>query len=832
MGRIEVAVAAPLVNTLSYSFDPEVEGNPVGRRVLVRMGAQKLTGYVLGLLPEDTVSYRILPVLHFLDDEPLFPENLVEFFKWIAKYYHYPIGEVIKTALPSGTALRSRKIVKLTPSGKTNLLSWPTDIPEEPNWFTVLLQNGSLTPVVSKTVLHSSNFRKVIAEMQEKEWIQVDDILDKQKTFEKRELCYSITKNIPLPELSDENNRAILNESAKQIVDGKPLSVPIVRTLMCLSKLSKEQGGQQIAAKDVRKMYSGASKALKELKERNLVTEEKRRVYRNPFGETLVHYTSPKTLSEEQNQVLGQILPALNKQIYKPFMLHGVTGCGKTEVYLQATAETLKQGRDVLILVPEIALATQLEAHFVSRFGDKVLLLHSGLSTGERFDQWALAANGKGKIVIGARSAVFAPLADPGLIVVDEEHDNAYKQADGFRYHGRDLAVLRGRYNNAVVILGSGTPGITSFYNAKSGRFQLLTMAKRIENRSLPHVTLVDLRDEKQKVKGKAIGRKLHLELDLNLAQQKQSILLLNRRGFSSIYLCKDCGEPVKCLHCHVSLTYHKQRAHLVCHYCGYSLHENIVCGSCRSANLTPVGFGTERIELELNETFPDARIARIDSDTATDRRKFMALLKKMHDCEIDILIGTQMIAKGHDFPNVTLVGVIWADGGLNMPDYRGAEKTYQLLSQVTGRAGRGESPGRVIVQTLRPEHYAIQLARDHDFERLFEKEMEIRKNPMFPPYLRMINIKISGSNEGQVQTASKRIATMCLAEKIAGVDILGPAPAPIDRIRDRYRWQVLLKGSETVNLHRMCSLVTDKQSTLAKGDVRIAIDVDPESMM
>lgn len=591
MGRIEVAVAAPLVNTLSYSFDPEVEGNPVGRRVLVRMGAQKLTGYVLGLLPEDTVSYRILPVLHFLDDEPLFPENLVEFFKWIAKYYHYPIGEVIKTALPSGTALRSRKIVKLTPSGKTNLLSWPTDIPEEPNWFTVLLQNGSLTPVVSKTVLHSSNFRKVIAEMQEKEWIQVDDILDKQKTFEKRELCYSITKNIPLPELSDENNRAILNESAKQIVDGKPLSVPIVRTLMCLSKLSKEQGGQQIAAKDVRKMYSGASKALKELKERNLVTEEKRRVYRNPFGETLVHYTSPKTLSEEQNQVLGQILPALNKQIYKPFMLHGVTGCGKTEVYLQATAETLKQGRDVLILVPEIALATQLEAHFVSRFGDKVLLLHSGLSTGERFDQWALAANGKGKIVIGARSAVFAPLADPGLIVVDEEHDNAYKQADGFRYHGRDLAVLRGRYNNAVVILGSGTPGITSFYNAKSGRFQLLTMAKRIENRSLPHVTLVDLRDEKQKVKGKAIGRRLHHELESNLAQQKQSILLLNRRGFSSIYLCKDCGEPVKCLHCHVSLTYHKQRAHLVCHYCGYSLHENIVCGSCRSANLTPVGF-------------------------------------------------------------------------------------------------------------------------------------------------------------------------------------------------------------------------------------------------
>lgn len=835
MSRIEVAVAAPLFHTLSYSFDPEMDGDPVGRRVLVRMGAQQVTGYVLGLLPEEDVSYRILPVIRFLDDKLLFPENLVPFFRWIADYYHFPIGEVVKTALPGGLTLRNRNILRLTDEGVKALGSWPVTDTPEPDWFAALLEKQELNPVLTKKVSTDSGWKKLIKEWKDDGLVETIKVLDKSRISEKLELCYILQTHIDLPESleGDEGKRA-LKEAARQEIDGKPLRLPLVKTLVIMKRLSREQGQEAVSAKDVRKLYSGASKALKELEKRNLIRAEKRRIYRNPFGETLTHFPKPENLSEEQEEVLGKIIPALQEQTFTPFLLHGVTGCGKTEVYLRAAEHALQQGRDVLILVPEIALATQLEAHFVSRFGDLVVLLHSGLSPGERFDQWSLAASGQGKIVIGARSAIFAPLNNPGLIVVDEEHDSAYKQEDGLRYHGRDLAILRARYNDAVVILGSGTPTITSFASSRNGKFQLLTMSKRVENRPLPDVSIVDLREKSEKKRGEAIGLKLGKELAANLEQKKQSILLLNRRGFSSIYLCRDCGEPVRCLHCHVSLTYHKKRAKLVCHYCGYSLMENVVCGSCRSTDLTPVGFGTERIETEIREKFPDASVARIDSDTAADRRKFLTLLKKMHQQEIDILIGTQMIAKGHDFPHVTLVGVIWADGGLSMPDYRGAERTYQLLSQVTGRAGRGESPGRVIIQTLRPEHYAIQLARAHDYSQLFDKEMEIRKNPMFPPYLRMINLKISGSSEGQVQETAAQVAKLCrtCCSQANKIEILGPAPAPIDRIRDRFRWQVLLKGTESVLLHEVCGKLLDKQSMLAKGDIRIAIDVDPESMM
>ncbi len=837
MSRIEVAVAAPLFHTLSYSYDPEVNGDPVGRRVLVRMGAQKVTGYVLGLLPEEDVSYRILPVSRFLDDKLLFPANLVPFFRWIADYYHYPIGEVVKTALPGGLTLRNRKVMRLTSAGREMLDCWPLADTPEPDWFSTLLEKKKLSPASTKQITRDNKWKKLLKEWKDSGLLEIDEVLDRDKVSEKLELCYSRQTSMDLPKcIEGEKGREALKDAAKQEVDGERLSVPLVRTLVCLSRLSEEQGQEAVAARDLRKAYSGASKALKELEKRNFVHAEKRRIYRNPFGETLTYFPKPDNLSDEQENVLTEILSALQQQTFTTFLLHGVTGCGKTEVYLRAAEQTLKQGRDVLILVPEIALATQLEAHFISRFGDQVVLLHSGLSPGERFDQWSLAASGQGKIVIGARSAVFAPLNDPGLIVVDEEHDSAYKQEDGLRYHGRDLAILRARYNNAVVLLGSGTPTITSFASAENGKFQLLTMSRRVADRPLPEVSIVDLREQREKKKGEAIGLKLKKELQVNLEQKKQSILLLNRRGFSSIYLCRDCGEPVKCMHCHVSLTYHKKKAKLVCHYCGYALRENVVCGTCRSEKLIPVGFGTERIEMEIKENFPDARVARIDSDTAADRRKFMALLRKMHQREIDILIGTQMIAKGHDFPHVTLVGVIWADGGLNMPDFRGAERTYQLLSQVTGRAGRGDSPGRVIIQTLRPEHYAIQLAQAHDYTGLYEKEMGIRQNPMFPPYLRMINLKISGSSEEQVQATAGQVAELCRASssqtETKRVEVLGPAPAPIDRIRDRYRWQVLLKGMESTPLHEVCRKLLDKQSTLAKGDIRIAIDVDPESMM
>ncbi|MCF8055665.1 MAG: primosomal protein N' [Desulfocapsa sp.] len=833
MPRIEVAVAAPLLHTLSYAFDFETDGDPVGRRVLVHLGRQRVTGYVLGVVPEEDVSYRILPVIRFLDDEPLFPENLVPFYRWIADYYHHPIGEVIKTALPGGLTQRNRKILALTEGGKESLASWPLPDVVEPDWFAVLQEKNELSPAVTKKLLADKVYKQLVSKWQEEGTVAFNDVLDRVKTGQKHELCYVRKIELDLPDsIEGEEGRKALKSAARQKFEDRSLTVPLIRTLFHHTQLAVEQGQEAVAASDLRKIYSGASKALKELEVLGIVSSVMRRIYRNPFGKTLTNFPKPKRLSQEQSQVLAAILPALQQKTFSPFLLHGVTGCGKTEVYLRAAEETLALGRDVLILVPEIALATQLESHFVSRFGDQVILLHSGLSPGERFDQWSLAVNGSGRVVIGARSAVFAPLHDPGLIVVDEEHDSAYKQDDGLRYQGRDLAILRARFSGSVVVLGSGTPAITSYASGKSGKFQLLTMSKRVENRPLPTVTVVDLREKKEQKRGEAIGLRLQKALAANLEQGQQSILLLNRRGFSAIYLCSDCGEPVRCRHCHVSLTYHKNKAKLVCHYCGYSLRENTTCSACRSDKLLPVGFGTERIEQEINEKFPEARVARIDSDTAADRRKFLALLKQMHDREIDILVGTQMIAKGHDFPHVTLVGVIWADGGLNMPDYRGAERTYQLLSQVAGRAGRGDIPGRVIVQTLRPEHYAVQFARDHKYEQLYEKEMGIRQNPMFPPYLRMVNVRISGSSEVQVQSTSTKIVELCNACRQKGVEVLGPAPAPIDRVRDRYRWQILLKGPEIKPLHTVCRKIIEEESGLRKGDIRIAIDVDPESMM
>jgi primosomal protein N' (replication factor Y) len=833
MSRIEVAVAAPLFHTLSYSCDIEEVGDPVGRRVLVPMGRQRVTGYVLGLLPQEDVTYRILPILKFLDEQYLFPPNLVPFFRWIADYYHFPIGEVIKTALPGGLTQRNRKVLMVSDVGRDQFTKWSDESVAEPDWYDKFLKQGKLNPALTKKILADRPLSNIVNGWKDKGMVQLVDALDKVKIAEKRELCYQQSIDIALPEcIEGDIGKKELNAFAGKEIDGKILSVPLVRTLCILRSLAREHGVDVIAASDIRKQYSGALKTLKELERRGLVSSLQRRVYRNPFGETLAFFPEPENLSSEQEQVLSELTPAISQNEYATFLLHGVTGCGKTEVYLQAAARTLELGRDVLVLVPEIALATQLEAHFVSRFGDQVVLLHSGLSTGERFDQWSLAASGKAKIVIGARSAVFAPLQNPGLIVVDEEHDSAYKQEDGLRYQGRDLAILRAHFNKAVVVLGSGTPAVSSYAKTESSKFSLLSMTKRVENRPLPEVTIVDLRNKTAKKRGDAIGVQLQKELEQNLHEKKQSILLLNRRGFSSIYLCRDCGEPVTCRHCHVSLTYHKRQAKLICHYCGFSLQENVICASCKSHNLIPVGFGTERVEQEIVEKFPDARVARIDSDTATDRRKFMTLLKRMHNRDIDILIGTQMIAKGLDFPHVTLVGVIWADGGLSIPDYRGAERTYQLLSQVTGRAGRGKYPGRVIVQTLRPEHYAIRLAQKHDYLSLYEKEMEIRKNPMFPPFLRMVNLKVSGSKEEQVQATAAQVAKLCRVVGGKKVEVLGPAPSPIDRIRDRYRWQVLLKGQERSILHEMCLKLIEQYSALTKGDLRISIDVDPESMM
>ncbi len=844
MIHLEVAVAAPLEQTLTYCL-AEITDNGataelcrtyVGRRVLVSLGNRRVTGYVLAVVPiVENVPYKIRKIGAFLDEYSLFHENSVPFYRWVANYYHYPLGLVIKTALPGG--LTPKSVKKLVLKGDAdNFLAFfsPADIPA---WAKKIATSGELGAAETAKILRDREAKKTVGRLVNNDTIGMIDVMASDGVQEKNEICYGMSSPDFLPPTElDAAPEGIKEYQQKMSRDaGVDLKISEVKALYSLQQLSQKKNCPTIALKDLRHDYGGAPKALVSLEEKQIVVRSNQRVMRSPFGEQLHHYPRPEILTPGQQTVLDSILPAIRARSFHPFLLHGVTGCGKTEVYLRAAEQTLAIGRDVIILVPEIALATQLEAHLLSRFGDLVVLLHSGMSEAERFDQFYLALTGKAKVVIGARSALFAPCRDPGLIVVDEEHDAGFKQDDSFRYHGRDLAVLRAKYHDAVVLLGSATPSITSFAHAQSGKYTLLTMKDRVGKRSLPVVTVVDLNKDKAKETKGIIKKELHEKLAANLARGKQSILLLNRRGFSTVMLCRDCGTPVQCSHCHVSLTLHKGRNQLICHYCGFSMVHNSVCLQCRSTDLIPAGYGTERVEEEVVALFPDARVKRLDSDTASDRRKFLAILAQMHDKKIDILIGTQMIAKGHHFPDVTLVGVVWADGGMSMPDFRAAERTFQLITQVIGRAGRGDEPGEVIIQTMRPDHYAIAYSRDHQYNKMFGHEMKLRRHPAFPPYLRLTALRLQGRVEKAVQQSTARLAGFCrqtVKKEKFNIETLGPAPAPLDKIKDNYRWQILLKGKNTDEMHALCTAIKGVRQELVGNQCTLVIDVDPENMM
>ncbi len=843
MIHVEVAVAVPLEQTLTYclpeSTDLEVYKDHrqryIGRRVLVALGKRKVTGYIVEITTIiEKTSYRIREISAFLDEYPLFHENSVPFYRWVANYYHYPLGLVIKTALPGGLTPRSQNKIILKTNRDDFLALFETEIPP---WARNLATKGELGVVESAAILSDRKSKGLVARLVGKDAVSIVNVVAKDSVREKSEVCYAFRSAYQFaPKEIDRSPEGLKEYKQKVILDtGIDLKLSEVKALYSLQVLTQSKNRQAIALKDLRHDYPGASKALIALEEKKIVVSSSQRVFRSPFGEQLKHYPRPDCLTLEQQTVLDSIRPAIRAKQFSPFLLHGVTGCGKTEVYLRAAEETLALGRDVIILVPEIALATQLEAHLISRFGDLVVLLHSGMSASERFDQFYLALTGKAKVVIGARSALFAPFRDPGLIVVDEEHDAGFKQDDSFRYHGRDLAVLRAKHHDAVVILGSATPSITSYAHAQSGKYTLLTMKERVGKRSLPVVSVVDLNKKQAKDTKGIIKPELQEKLATNLAKGKQSILLLNRRGFSAVVLCRDCGTPVQCSHCHVSLTLHKDRNRLICHYCGFSIANKNTCLQCGSTDLVPAGFGTERVEEEVLELFPQARIKRLDSDTASDRKKFLTLLSKMHEGEIDILIGTQMIAKGHHFPNVTLVGVVWADGGMSMPDFRAAERTFQLITQVIGRAGRGEHPGEVIIQTMRPDHYAIVYSRDHLYGKMFEHEMRLRQHPAFPPYLRLTALRFQGCVESDVQQAAVRVAKFCrqtVKKEKFRIETLGPAPSPLDKIKDNYRWQILLKGGNTDQMHALCAALTGARQALVGKECTLAIDVDPENMM
>ncbi len=552
-------------------------------------------------------------------------------------------------------------------------------------------------------------------------------------------------------------------------------------------------------------------------------------------------------LTRHQRKACDLVFPAIEQKRYLPVLLHGVTGSGKTEVYLRAARHCLDSGRRALIMVPEISMTAQTVGRFTSRFGSDVTVLHSGLTDAQRRDQWKKIRMGHSNCVVGTRSAVFAPLDNIGLIVVDEEHDPSYKQEARLRYHARDLAVVRARNQDAVVILGSATPSSSSLLNARAGRYTLLEMPKRVADSSLPKIEIVDRRSHGRRRQGKTetprwLSGELGQAMNHTLSKGEQVLLFLNRRGYASFTYCMDCGHVFRCRNCDVSLTYHQTAAgnsrkeSLVCHYCGYSVPALPVCPKCGGQAVQARGYGTERVASDLAGMFPELSIGRLDRDTASSRARLESLLKAFHSGEIQILVGTQMVSKGHDFPGLTLVGVLWADLSLNMPEFHAAERTFQLLMQVAGRAGRRDKPGRVIIQTYMPDHYVFSYITSQDFEGFYQKEFSLRNALSYPPYGRLINLKFSGKNKGKVIDAAASASSLArsLAKRMGGgsVEILGPAPAPMVRLKNRYRYQVLLKSRDIKALRQVCAGLVYHDAEFFPGSVRLEVDVDPLSLL
>ena len=537
-------------------------------------------------------------------------------------------------------------------------------------------------------------------------------------------------------------------------------------------------------------------------------------------------------LTEEQEQVLRAMGPRLGEGGFETLLLHGVTGSGKTEVYLRAMEQVREQGRQSLILVPEIALTPQLLDRLEGRFPGDVAVLHSGLTAAERWRHWWRIAHGAVKVVAGARSAVFAPVRDLGLIVVDEEHDTSYKQEEGVRYHGRDLAVVRGRIVGCPVVLGSATPSVESYHNARSGRYRMLELTERVEARPMPRVEIVDVKAAPEpSAVDRLFSAPLLRALQENHERGRQSLVFLNRRGFASFLQCWSCGFVFRCPRCSITLTYHLGRNGTFCHHCGFRQRKPDACPECGNLSLSEVGFGTERIEHELRRLLPKARIGRMDRDTTGSRGAQERIFRSWEKGDLDVLVGTQMVAKGHDVGGVTLVGVVLADSSLNLPDFRAAEKTFQIISQVAGRAGRARQPGRVIVQTLVPGHYCFDHARLHDYPSFFATETAFRRELGYPPFQHLVHLRLDGTDEDKVARGARDLAQALRRERTrAPLEILGPAPAPIARLRNRYRWQILLKGKSRPALlalaRRAVALAPRGRAT------RIHVDVDPYNML
>jgi len=881
----DVSLPVPLDQSFTYAL-PETLRHRVhtGCRVLVPFGARKLTGVVLRVhdsrptleatgANRQTAATR--EVLRLLDEEPALDDELLKLGRWISEYYCAPLGETLRAMTPLAGDVRRGKVYSLTKSGRDaarQLHLRPSDTDDPSVEILRLLDTRPL----SASYL-TKKFARAVAllrSLEKRGWLEVEDVAaerDPLRAGSARLRAEFIARPPSEPRLSEPRPKgAVQNPDSATLQPSEPrpseprpkgaaqnpdsttlqpseprpfwLRVPeptrdsargsgtpapkLTKTEReLLAYLELHPGSHNLV--DLELAVAKASPAARSLARRKLV-----RLTQEPVMTAPIPARAPVTLNSHQETAYDKIRASGDAHEFKVFLLQGVTGSGKTEVYLRAIETAMSQGKGALMLVPEIALTPAVAGQFHHRFGRRVAILHSAFHDSERAQEWRRIRSGEAAVVVATRSGVFAPVRNLGLIVVDEEHDQSYKQQETPRYHGRDVAIVRARAAGATVILGSATPSIESRYNADRGKYTRLLLPERIEQRPMARVALIDMRQEFLETRKQAtFSRALIDAVTERLENGEQTMLLLNRRGFSSFVACRACGARCECVNCSVTLTYHRRDRRLLCHYCNYAARVPDRCPQCDSEYIQFIGTGSERLEDELHGAFPRARIARLDRDTVGAKRDYETILAAFRDGAFDILVGTQMIAKGHDIPNVTLVGIVSADIGLGLPDFRAAERTFQLLTQAAGRAGRGETPGIVLIQTINPDHYAVRCAAAQDYEAFYAKELEFRRMMSYPPFGVMANIIVRGARQEEALERSGALARL-IGPAPEGVRVMGPAAAALARLKNEYRYQMLLKSASRKRLNEIVGELRRFAAAEKWGAAALVADIDPVTLL
>ncbi len=800
---VDVVFPASLETPLTYRVPAAWrEAATPGKRVAAPLGRRTVTGYLVGTRA-DAPLRDIKDLGAILDPEPLLDAHLLALTKWVAEYYLCSWGEVIRTALPPGIDALTRRIASVTDAGRA-VLDGNAILRLGEREILAFVRGRGSAPIHSVT----------------RRWPRASAHIH---ALSRRGLI-AVAAEIRRPRVGP---LSVTHCCLAAGVDPEAVSLPsrALKQRAILRALAAAPGGMPRAD-----AAAGSPAALAALLRRGAVQLRAVEVTRDPFAGAAQPSDTPKVLAPSQSRALELIRQVIAERRFLPVLLHGVTGSGKTEVYLQAIQTALAQGRQALVLVPEISLTPLAVQRFLARFGGRVAVLHSGLRGGERFDAWRRIRSGQADIVVGARSAVFAPLPRLGILVVDEEHDPSYKQDETPRYHGRDVAIMRAKLLGAAVVLGSATPSLESFERARAGRYALVRLPERIEARPLPRVEIVDLR----RVDGgeRLLSAPLCEAIADRLARGEQSLLFLNRRGFATLLLCEECGATQECPRCSISLTFHAARGRLRCHMCDFERRPPTQCPACQGARLRYLGFGTQQLEAAVRARFPSARVERMDRDTTGNWRAAERILRRLTEGAIDILVGTQMIGKGHDVPNVTLVGVVSADMALCLPDFRAGERAFALFTQVVGRAGRGDRPGLALIQTFNPDHYILRSVRGQDYATLWEAESPLRKDQRLPPYSRAVLAVLSSPQEKAAEAAAAELARLLREVGVRADAMSGPAPAPLYRVRSRYRWHLLVRDQDVQTLHaRIREAARRLRVSAAARGVRLDLDVDPASV-